>query len=186
MIELKRCNYFTGDIACVSSAVSSIVKFLEVDGRNPILFTPPKPMGSKSKSITNLIYYITPQITWNDFEDFKSKIEDPANRFRVNLMIFDFWSLSRSEISRYKELIDEFKIDHIITAKEYLYKDSEDVADFHVKSEYKDLSTSSSTGYMATRSEIWLTNKIDNWTATLDSLKTGYIRDKKIDDIFNK
>jgi hypothetical protein len=39
---------------------------------------------------------------------------------------------------------------------------------------------------MATRSEIWLTNKIDGWTATLDSLKTGYIRDKKIDDIFNK
>ena len=55
MIELKRCNYFTGDITCVSSAVSSIVKFLELDGRNPILFTPPKPIDSKGK-ITNLIY----------------------------------------------------------------------------------------------------------------------------------
>jgi hypothetical protein len=185
MIELKRCNYFTGDIACVSSAVSSIVKFLELDGRNPILFTSPKPTSS-GKNITNLIYYISPQITFNDFEDFKSKIEDPANRFRVNLMIFDFWTLSRGLIPKYKELIDELGIDYIIVAKEYIYKDSEDVADFHVKSEYKDLSTSSSTGYMATRSEIWLTNKIDGWTATLDSLKTGYIRDKKIDDIFNK
>ena len=186
MIELKRCNYFTGDITCVSSAVSSIVKFLEVDGRNPILFTPPKPIGSKSKNITNLIYYISPYITWNDFEDFKCKIEDPANRFRVNLMIFDFWTLGRVEISRYKELIDELGIDYIIVAKEYIYKESDNVADFHVKSEYKDLSPTSSSGYMATRSEIWLTNKIDNWTATLDSLKTGYIRDKKIDDIFNK
>ena len=55
MIELKRCNYFTGDITCVSSAVSSIVKFLELDGRNSILFTPPKPIDSKGK-ITNLIY----------------------------------------------------------------------------------------------------------------------------------
>ena len=185
MIELKRCNYFTGDITSVSSAVSSIVKFLEVDGRNPILFTPPKPTSSKG-NITNLIYYITPQITFNDFEDFKSKIEDPANRFRVNLMIFDFWTLSRALIPRYKELIDELGIDYIIVAKEYIYKESDDVADFHVKTEYKDLSSNSSAGYMATRSETWLTNKIDGWTATLDSLKTGYIRDKKIDNLFNK
>lgn len=186
MIELKRCNYFTGDISCVSSAVSSIVKFLELDGRNPILFTPPKPISTKSKGITNLIYYITPQIIFNDFEDFKSKIEDPANRFRVNLMVFDFWTLSRALIPKYKELIDQLGIDYIIVAKEYIYKESDDVADFHVKTEYKDSSPTSISGYMSTRSEIWLTNKIDNWTATLDSLKTGYIRDKKIDDIFNK
>jgi hypothetical protein len=185
MIELKRCNYFTGDITPVSNAVSSIVKFLELDGKNPILFTPPKPIDSKGK-ITNLIYYISPNITWENFEDFKSKIENPANRFRVNLLIFDFWSLSRNEISKYKELIDEFKIDHIIVAKEYSYKDSDNVADYHVKGEYKDLSTNSSGGYMATKSEIWVTNKVDNWTASLDSLKTEYIRDKKIDDIFKK
>jgi hypothetical protein len=185
MIELKRCNYFTGDITCVSSAVSSIVKFLELDGRNPILFTPPKPTSSKG-NITNLIYYITPQIIFNDFEDFKSKIEDPANRFRVNLMIFDFWALNRALIPRYKELIDELGIDYIIVAKEYIYKESDNVADFHVKTEYKDLSFSGTYAHTPNKSEIWITNKIDGWTATLDSLKTGYIRDKKIDDIFNK
>lgn len=185
MIELKRCNYFTGDITCVSSAVSSIVKFLELDGRNPILFTPPKPIDSKGK-ITNLIYYINPLVVWNDFEDFKSKIEDTSNRFRVNLMIFDFWNLSRTLIPKYKELIDKLNIDYIIVAKEYIYKDSDDVADFHVKIEYKDFSHNSSTVYMSTKSETWVTNKIDGWTATLDSLKTGYIRDRKIDDIFNK
>jgi hypothetical protein len=166
--------------------VSSIVKFLEVDGRNPILFTPPKPIGSKSKNITNLIYYISPYVTWKDFEDFKCKIEDPANRFRVNLMIFDFWNLSRSFISKYKELIDELNIDYIIVAKEYIYKESDDVTDFHVKTEYKDLSFSGTYTHTPNKSEIWVTNKIDGWTATLDSLKTGYIRDKKIDDIFNK
>lgn len=185
MIELRRCNYFTGEMSCVSNAVSSIVKFLEVDGKNPILFTPPKPVDSKGK-ITNLTYYLNPQVIWNDFEDFKTKIEDPANRFRVNLMIFDFWNLSRGLIPKYKELIDELGIDYIIVAKEYIYKESDDVADFHVKTEYKDLSTNSNSGYMSTRSETWLTNKIDGWTATLDSLKTGYIRDRKIDDIFNK
>jgi len=184
MIELKRCNYFTGDITCVSNTVSSIVKFLELDGRNAILYTPPKPIDSKK--ITNLTYYLNPQVIWNDFEDFKSKIEDPANHFRINLMIFDFWNLSRSVIPKYKELIDQLDIDYIIVAKEYIYKESEDVADFHVKTEYKDLSANSNSGYMLTKSETWITNKVDNWTATLDSLKTGYIRDKKIDDIFNK
>jgi hypothetical protein len=186
MIELKRCNYFTGETSSVSNAVSSIVKFLEVDGRNPILFTPPKPMNSKSKSITNLTYYLTPQVIWYDFEDFKSKLEDPANRFRVNLMVFDFWSLNRVQVTKYKELIDQLNIDYIIVAKEYIYKESDDVADFHVKTEYKDLSTNSNSGYMSTKSETWLTNKIDGWSATLDSLKTGYIRDKKIDNLFNK
>ncbi len=186
MIELRRCNYFTGEASCVSNAVSSIVRFLEVDGRNPILFTPPKPIGAKGKSITSLIYHLNPQVVWNDFEDFRSKIEDPANRFRVNLMIFDFWRLSRSSIPKYKELIDQLNIDYIIVAKEYIYKNSDDVADFHVKNEYKDLSANSNSVYMAARSETWITNKIDGWTATLDSLKTGYIRDRKIDDIFNK
>lgn len=185
MIDLKRCNYFTGDIVCVSNAVSSIVKFLELDGRNPILFTPPKPIDTKGKT-TNLTYYLNPQAIWNDFEDFKSKIEDSANLFRINLLVFDFWSLSRSQIPKYKELIDQLNIDHIIVAKEYIYKESDDVADFHVKTEYKDLSHNSNSGYMSTRSETWITNKIDGWSATLDSLKTGYIRDKKIDDIFNK
>ncbi len=182
MIELKRCNYFTGDLTPVSNAVSSIVNFLELDGINPILFTPPKPSNSTSKNITNLIYYISPNITWENFEDFKSKIQNPSNRFKINLMIFDFWSLSKNEISKYKQIIDEFKINHIIVAKEYTYKKSDDVTDFHVKTEYKEFVSS----LIAHRSEIWVTNKIDGWSATLDSLKTEYIRDKKIDDIFKK
>lgn len=185
MIELKRCNYFTGDIICVSSAVSSIVKFLEVDGINPVLFTKPKPISSKGKGITNLIYHLSPQVIWDDFDDFKSKIEDSSNLFRANLLIFDFWSLNRSLIPKYKDLIDKLGIDYIIVAKEYIYKDSDDVADFHVKTEYKEAS-SNMNGFSGARSEIWLTNKVDGWTATLDSLKTGYIRDKKIDDIFKK
>jgi hypothetical protein len=97
-------------------------------------------------------------------------------------MIFDFWSLSKNEISKYKQIIDEFKINHIIVAKEYTYKKSDDVTDFHVKTEYKEFVSS----LIAHRSEIWVTNKIDGWSATLDSLKTEYIRDKKIDDIFKK
>lgn len=185
MITLKKCNYFTGDINHVSNAVSKIVKFLEVDGINSILFTPPKPIGGNNASVTGLIHQLNPQIIWYDYSDFESKIKDKSNLFRVNLIVFDFWTLNRQLIVKYKELIDELNIKHIIVAKEYLYKNTDDVADFHVKTEYKDISVNSNSGYIDSRSETWLTNKIDGWKATLDSLKTEYIRDKKIDDIIN-
>lgn len=181
MIQLKKCNYFTGEMSHVSSAISSIVRFLEVDGRNPVLFTPPKPT-SKTGSVTNLIYSMNPQIVWSGYDEFKEKIEDSSSLFRVNLIVLDFWNLNRAQILKYKELVDATGIDHIIAAREYIYKDSDDVADFHVKNEYKEF-MNSLTGH---KSETWLTNKVDGWSATLDSLKTGYIRDKKIDDIFNK
>ena len=79
---LKRQNYFTGDMAVVSNAVHSIVNFLEVDGRNTMLFTPPKPITRKSIVVTNLIYSINPQIIWEGYDDFVSKIEDRSNLFR--------------------------------------------------------------------------------------------------------
>lgn len=175
MIRLKRQNYFTGDIFSVCIAVDSIVKFLEVDGINPLLFTPPKPSGKNGLEITNLIYHINPQIVWNDYEDFASKIEDRSNLFRANLLVFDFWGLNRSMISKYQKPIQNLDIDYIIVAKEYIYKSTDDVADFHVRSEYRD--------HM--EFGVWLTNKIDGWCAELSSLETGYIRDRKIDDIFN-
>ena len=172
---LKRQNYFTGDMAVVSNAVHSIVNFLEVDGRNTMLFTPPKPITRKSIVVTNLIYSINPQIIWEGYDDFVSKIEDRSNLFRINLLVFDFWGLSRSQITKYREHIENLGIDYIIVAREYIYKSTDDVADFHVRSEYK--------GHM--EFGVWLTNKIDGWSAELESLKTGYIRDRKIDDIFN-
>lgn len=176
MIRLKRQNYFTGDMSVVSNAVHSIVNFLEVDGINPLLFTPPKPLGKKGLGITNLIYHINPQIVWNDYEDFSEKIEDKSNLFRANLLVFDFWGLNRSTISKHQKLIHKQDIDYIIVAKEYIYKSTDDVADFHVRSEYKGVDD---------KFCIWLTNKIDGWSAELESLKTGYIRNRKIDDIFN-
>lgn len=175
MIRLKRQNYFTGDMSVVSNAVSSIVNFLEVDGINPLLFTPPKPIGKKGPGITNLIYTINPQIICDGYDDFKCKIEDRSNLFRANLLVFDFWGLNRSMISKYQKLIHKQDIDYIIVAREYIYKSTDDVADFHVRSEYR--------GHA--EFGVWVTNKIDGWSAELESLKTGYIRNRKIDDIFN-
>ena len=89
-------------------------------------------------------------------------------------MIFDFYSLSPWQILDYKKIIDELEIDHIIVGKEYHYKTSDDVNDFHIRKEYKEL----------TKSEIYITDNISKWTSTLRSLSVSYIRDKKIDNIF--
>jgi len=175
MIQLKRCNYITGDPNELGFAVSDIVKFLETDGRNALLFTPPRATTEDKKGVSTSIKYIfSNQFTFDNFNQFSEIIANRSNLFRVDLLVFDFYHLSPWQISDYKKLIDELNIDHIIIAKEYHYKTSDDVNDFRVRREYKDLN----------KSETHITDNINKWTSTLKSLSVSYIRDKKIDNIF--
>jgi hypothetical protein len=176
MIEIKRCNYFTGDVTDVASGVCQIVKFLEVDGRNYLLITPPRSnTQSKQRQSTNLKYSLSNQFTYENFDDFCKVLNNKSNLFRVNLLVFDFWHLSHQMVNNYKKEIDKLNLDHIIVTKEYYYKTSDDVNDFQIRTEYKDLH----------KSDTWITDNINKSTVTLDSLKTSYIRDKKIDNLFN-
>ena len=59
---------------------------------------------------------------------------------------------------------------------EFHYKSNNDVNEFHLRQEYKELY----------KSEVWLTDKINNTSATIESLKLSYIRDKKIEHLFGK
>jgi hypothetical protein len=168
MIEVKRCNYITGNPSDVSYAVKKIVDFLEIEGRNPLLLYKP--------SESNIKYFLSTKIEFNNLNQFIEVIHDKSKLFRVDLLIFDFWHLSVSSIIEYKSHIDNLGIDYIILAKEYHYKSSDDVNDFHVKSERKE----------SFSNEYWITDKISGWTSDLSGLTKSYIRNKKIDDIFNK
>jgi len=174
MIQIKRCNYITGNSVDVTYAVKKIVDFLEMEGRNPILFCRPKSSGSNG---TILTYMMEPKIDFNNIDDFTKSINDKGNLFRVDLMIFDFWHLSVSSIIEYKKVIDKIGIDYIILAKEYHYKTSDDVNDYHVKFESRD---------NRHHTEYSITDKISGWTSNLENLSKSYIRNKKIDDLFNK
>ena len=146
MIDLKRCNYFTGDLSQVGYAVSDIVKILELEDRNCLLITKPKPVDSSAKNeITSLIHHMNPQFIFKSFDE-------------------------------YKELIDKLDIDYIIVAKEYTYKTSDDVTDYHISAE----SDYNSSRY---KNERIIKDHIHGWSATIESLKEAYIRDKKLDDI---
>jgi hypothetical protein len=174
MIPIKRSNYITGNPSDVSYALSRIISFLETDGRTPLLICRPR---SSSSAKTSLIYFLDNKIEFNNFSEFKMILENRSNLFRVDLLIFDFWGLSVSTIIEYREIIDKLNIDYIIVAKEYHYKMSDDVGDYHVKHEIKNNHRDSN---------YYITDNISGWTSELSDLSKSWIRDKKIDQIFNK
>lgn len=172
MIQIKKSNYITGDPSDVSYALSHIISFLETDGRTSLLICKPKKSAK-----TQLLYFLDNKIEFNNFNEFKIILENPSNLFRVDLLIFDFWGISVSTIIEYREIIDRLNIDYIIVAKEYHYKMSSDVGDYHVKREIKKNNR---------ENDYCITDKISGWTSDLTELSKSWIRDKKIDQIFNK
>lgn len=174
MVDLKKYNFFTGDKSALASGVSDIVKFLDLAGYNYILFTPPRPSFSDKIHDLCLYHHLDNKIEFNNIDDFKDKILDKSNLFRVDLIVFDFWSKRKMDWSNYIKEIGDLKYKFIIVAKEFHYKTGDDVNDFHIRTEYKE----------KFKTDIWLTDKINNTTATIDSLKKSYIRDKKIEHLF--
>ena len=174
MVDLKKYNYFTGDKSSVASGVTDIVNFLDLAGYNYILFTPPRPTGSSKVHDICLYHYLDNKIEFNNIDDFKEKILNKSNLFRVDLIVFDFWSIKKMNWSTYLKEIENLTQKFIIIAKEFQYKTTDDVNDFLIQTEYKELY----------KSETWLTDKINNTSATIDSLKKSYIRDKKIEHLF--
>jgi hypothetical protein len=183
MITLRKCNFFTGTPNNVSNVVSKIVKFLELDGYNHLLITPPNSTGIKDTN-TGICRSLPGYLEFRSFDDFENLISDKSNLFRINLLIFDFWYSSKEEIRRYRYLIDKLDIKYIILSKEFEYKESEDISDYHVEVKYSDF-TNSPTIVREFKSDIFLTDKKNGWKSTLDALKTSYIRDKKIDSLFD-
>jgi hypothetical protein len=176
MIDIKKYNYFTGDKSSVGWGVSDIVKFLDLIGYNYILFTPPKPYESSKIHDLCLYHYLDNKIEFNNIDEFKEKISNKSNLFRVDLIVFDFWSKKKMNWQPYLKEIENLSQNFIIVAKEFHYKSTDDVNDFLLQVEYKDLH----------KSENWITDRINNSTATLDSLKKTYIRDKKLQNLFGE
>jgi hypothetical protein len=173
MIEIKKYNYFTGDNPNqISQGIYEIVKFLELTGLTYLLITPDYIRG---KSI--LHHHFDNKISFKDLSDFIDILSDKSNFFRLDLVVFDFWSLSKADFWYYKEEILKLDLKYFIVSREYGYSDSEDVNDFIIRREYR-------LDGIDNHSEIWLTDKIDKTTVSLDSLKKSYIRDKKIGYLF--
>lgn len=174
MVDLKKYNFFTGDVNSVARGVSDVVNFLDLAGHNYVLFTPPKPSNSNKFYDLCLYHHLPNKIEFENFNQFSEKILDKSNIFRVELLVFDFWSISKQNQWQYFSLIDKIDIPSIIVSREYQYKSTDDINDFLIRQEYKDLH----------KSDIWLIDNIKNSSATIESLKLAYIRDKKLEHLF--
>ena len=102
MIQVKRCNYITGNPSDVSFAVNKIVNFLEMEGRNSVLFCKPK----RSSSGSTIKYLMDPKIEFHNLNHFEELLSNKGKLFRVDLLVFDFWHLNVSSIIEYKSFID--------------------------------------------------------------------------------
>ena len=173
MITLKKYNYFTGTPNDVSNSVSKIVRFLEIDGFNPILFC---------RNTSTIKHQIPNNFEFKNLEHFRELVSDPGNLFRCNLIVLDLWGFNLMEIDKFKSICDDLNIKLIILAKEFNYKTSDDVGDYHVVTKYNSITPTSLS--LPIKSETIITERISNWTSTLDDLKKSYIRDKKIDILF--
>jgi len=171
MITLKKYNYFTGTPGDVSNSVSKIVRFLEIDGFNPILFC---------RNTSTIKHQMPNNFEFKNLEHFRELVSDPGNLFRCNLIVLDLWGFNLIEIDKFKSICDDLNIKLIILAKEFNYKTSDDVSDYHVITKYNHGTQIS----LPIKSETTITERISNWTSTLDDLKKSYIRDKKIDILF--
>ena len=168
MIELKKCNFITGDPRSVSFGVHSVLSFLELEGRNIMLLCKPKTVDTSS----SLKYIWNVKKEFTDFFSFKKLLKDNSALFRIDLLVVDLWSLRNIPIE-YKQALDETGIQYIILSKQYHYTSSEDIGDFHIQNE--------SDGTF--NSKYTITDKVSGWSSSLEDLKKSYIRDKRIDGI---
>lgn len=174
MVDLKKYNYFTGDKSAVATGVSDIVRFLDLAGHNYVLFTPPKTSQSDKSYDLCLYHHLNNKIEFDNIEDFREKILNKSNLFRVDLIVFDFWSTKKLNWLPYLKEVESLNQKFIVVAQEFHYKTGDDVNDFHIRAEYKE----------QFKTDIWLTDKINKTSATIESLRKSYIRDKKIEHLF--
>ena len=181
MIFLKKYNFFTGTPNHVSSVLLEVVNFLEVDNYNYILLTP-----SKEKSC-GLIYGLHSNLLFNNLEELENLINDKSNLFRVNLIVIDLYHYKSHQITNILKVIENLDYKFIIIAKEYHYKSSDDVNDFHVEIKYNldPNTTPTNLVFNAARTSKFIKDNINGWITELDKLKGAYIRDKKIDSLFD-
>ena len=174
MIDIKKYNYITGNMTDVSYAVNRIIYFLEIEGNNALLLHSNRYIKS-----TNMKYLYSNKIEFSSFESFVEVISNTGNIFKVDILILDFWHLEVDQIMRYKIELDKLvDIKFVILARSFHYKKSDDINDFHIRSESNEF-TFEPTEYV-------ITDNISGWSSTISNLATSYIRDKKIEQIFNK
>lgn len=172
MIDLKRCNYITGQTNAVSFGVSKIIDFFENSGRTPIF------LHKKDSTFKNLVH--CSKIEFSNKNELDVILSNKSNFFRVDILVIDLWFLSNvSQVISYKKELDLINIDYVILSSKYHYIEGDpDVNIYKIEAEYSDEhSRRFDTKYL-------ISDIVSNSKTTMDDLVLAFKRDKKLDDLF--
>ena len=171
MLDLKRCNYITGQSNVVSFGISKIIDFFENSGRTPIFFY------KKESNFESLIQ--TSKIEFTNLRNFEEIINDKSNLFRVDLLVIDLWFLKNiSQVLSYKSLLDKLNIDYVILTTKYHYiEGDESVSVYRLDSEFTDTKSKFDVKY-------WVSDLVSKNKTSMNDLVLAFKRNRKIDDLF--
>lgn len=173
MIDLKRCNYITGQSNVVSFGISKIIDFFENSGKTPLF------LSKKESQFSSLIQ--TSKIEFSNIKNFEKIVSDRSNLFRVDLIVVDLWFLKNvSQVLTYKSILDKLKIDYVILTTKYHYiEGDENVSVYKLDSEFTDIKSSFEVKY-------WVSDLVTKNKTSMNDLVLAFKRNRKIDDIFGK
>jgi hypothetical protein len=172
MIDLKRCNYITGQTSAVSFGISKIIDFFENSGKTPLF------LYKKDSNFHHLIH--TSRIEFTNKSEFDLILTNKSNLFRVDIVIVDLWFLNNvGQVISYKKELDKLQIDYIIITNKYHYIEGDpDVNIYKIETEFTDEHNRRfDTKYL-------INDIVSNSKTTMDDLVLAFRRDKKINDIF--
>lgn len=171
MLDLKKCNYITGQSNVVSFGISKIIDFFENSGRTPIF------LALKESQFSSLIQ--TSKIEFKNIKNFEELLSNKSNLFRVDLIVVDLWFLKNvSQVLSYKFILDKLNIDYVILTTKYHYiEGDENVSVYKIDSEYTDIKSSFDVKY-------WISDLVSKNKTSMNDLVLAFKRNRKIDDLF--
>lgn len=184
MLDLKKVTYITGESAAARDVIVEIERLFELDGKCCVLLTPPKTaVGPLSSS--GLRYRIHTQLEYKSDKHLAEIIGDRSNFFRVDYVLIDLWGMSLKAASQKIEMIKKLGIPCVAAAEAYHISSGDDeTAEYKATTVQGEEMVQSALGFKIYNREV-----VIQWggqKATLSSLKSSYVRDRKLDDLLGE
>jgi hypothetical protein len=184
MLDLKKVTYITGEPAAARDVIVELERLFELDGKCCVLLVPPKTaIGPLSSS--GLRYRIHTQLEYKNDKHLVDLIGDRSNFFRVDYILIDLWGISLKPASEKIEIIKRLGIPCIALAESYhISSDDDETAEYRATTVLGEEMVQSAMGF-----KIYNRDVVIQWggqKATLASLKSSYIRDRKLDDLLGE
>lgn len=184
MLELKKVTYITGESAAARDVIVEIERLFELDGKCCVLLVPPKTaIGPLASS--GLRYRIHTQLEYKSDKHLSELTDDRSNFFRVDYILIDLWGMNLKAAAHKIDMIKKLGIPCIAAAESYHISSGDDeTAEYRATTVQGEEMVQSAMGFNIYNREV-----VIQWggqKTTLASLKSSYVRDRKLDDLLGE